>query len=490
MFSFRARHRLGRLAILHVTDSGAEWCDDSGSATPHYAQAAVRGATVADLASAAVEARRMAGGEQKTCVLTLGGKLAEQRVIALPDMARRELGGVLPRKAANLLDIELDEVLFAATPLDADVPTEPGAPAERRWFLLATRRSLLTGLTSALRGAHIEVKSWTSATLDRLTAAQALCADPNAACIVIDVDLADVVVSLTHGADLRTLNRIRGSFASAPTLALSLIQEVKSVDAYWRKHSRGAGVQQVVVLGIDVERAKLFGSAIASALPGSTVVVRPDDATAPTDPVARAQAHRIVSMSACRMRGAFSLDVALPAPPRKAALAGVAGGALLVAGAAGAVLRDRMSREQHALERERLALEEQSVDFDEVRRENRRVEALLRQAALETARLAALRETGVPLGSVLDAGFGVIDAHAELLTLSASRFAGEGELRFVARAPDAAVDAVRSLKAIEQGLAASPWIANPVLEPPTVRSARNAGGSSPFEGRAEWEVPR
>ena len=63
--------------------------------------------------------------------------------------------------------------------------------------------------------------------------------DAEAACIVVDVDLDSVVVSLVQGTTLRHQNRISGTFASVATMAMALVQELKSFDAFWRRSSRG-----------------------------------------------------------------------------------------------------------------------------------------------------------------------------------------------------------------------------------------------------------
>lgn len=487
MSMFRVRRPTTTSAVLHLTHEVAEWLDDSDSKAVRYGRAAVLGSSPQDLAAAATEARKAAGANVRPCVLVLSGKLVEQKLLTLPEVARGELERILPRKAATLLSVDLSGALYAALPLAKEQRAEDAPSTEQKWFLLALRRALLAPLALELRRQSIEVDRLVCGALSRLCAAQSLRGDPNEPCIVVDVDLDDVVVSLIQGDSLRMHNRIAGTFAGAPTMALSLVQEIRSFDAYSRKASRGAGVLQVVVLGIDPDRAKLFANAVGAALPGARVVVKPDGQSAPAMPEPDGAAARVESLRACRATGALALEAPLPTPPRMATLVTVAGCALAFAGSAGAVMQDRLSRELQQLRSSRSSFVAESAGLEELRENNARVEGLLREAALETERLAERSQVGTPVAELLEAAYGVIGRHGSIRSISAERFAGQGVVRFSGFAPADPVDAVRSLKWIERGLEATPTLQDVTIDPPALRIGESDAAMLSFEGRARWE---
>ncbi len=497
MFHPRGRRPHARFAILHLTHECAEWLATDASGVVRYAKAPVLGPAASDLAAAASAAFEQAGGgaprKRARCVLALGGKLVEQRVLALPDLAQVELRRVLPRKAAGLLGVELQDALYAALPLAKEQLSASEGAVEQKWFLLAMRRTLLAPLSVALQRANFDVAHLTCASMARLCAAQELRGDVSEACIVIDVDLDAVVVSLIHNDELRMQNRILGSFESTPTMALTLIQEVRTIEAFWRKQSRGEGVSQVVVLGVDAERAKLFCNAVSSALSGARVTVWPQELdTSVAEPPSFA--HRIASLSAARpvgrAAGAFALHAPLPTPPRMAPLIAIAGCALFAAASAGAVLRSRLTRELVEVRVQRMAHESRSADLESLRDGNRAAEARLAEAVAETERFAASSSVGVPLAAVLETFVTASTRDASLRSLAVERFAGAGEVRFTGLASEAPLSAVRALKRVESDLEQSAWLQSVWIAPPTVRGRDHGEGGLPFEGRAEWEAPR
>jgi hypothetical protein len=485
-----SRRSAERLAVLHLTPESAEWLDPCEPGAVRYARVPVLGATPADLASAADQARTQAGGARRRCVLALGGKLVEQRVLGLPELPRRDLERVLPRKAANLLGVDAEQALYCALALAHEQRTDNEAGTESKWFLLAMRRSLITPLTHALHKSGFEIERLVSPAMARLCFAQGLRADPAAPCIVVDVDTDCVVVSLIQSDELRMQNRLHGGFEATPTMAMTLIQEVKTFDAFWRKVSRGEGVKQVVVLGMDVERSRLFANAILTALPGAAVRVRPDETDELEAPEQRALTARVLSLSACCSTGSLALEASLPTPPKLALVAGVAGAALLVTGSIGAVMRDSLARELHALRSARMSMDALSGDLVSLSDSNRRTQALLDELQLETDRLVARLEWGAPLEPTLEALVGVVDGQAQLRSFSLQRFGSQGEVRFSGVAPAEPLEAVRALKTIESGLERCSTLANVRVSPLEIRGRLEPGEGAPFDGAASWETAR
>lgn len=479
-----------RLAVLHLTPEGAEWLDPCEPGAVRYAKVPVLGAAPGDLAAAAEQARALAGGARRRCVLALGGRLVEQRVMGLPEMPRRDLERVLPRKAANLLGVDAEQALYCALPLARERRVAAEAGTESKWFLLAMRRSLLTPLTHALHKSGFEIERLASPAMARLCFAQGLRADTAAPCIVVDVDTDSVVVSLIQADELHMQNRLQGSFESTPTMAMTLIQEVKTFDAFWRKVSRGEGVKQVVVLGMDAERSRLFANAIVTALPGAAVRVRPDETDELKAPEQRALTARVLSLSACRATGSLAVEASLPTPPKLALVAGVAGAALLVTGSLGAVMHDSLARELHALRSARMSIDAASGNLASLSDDNRRTQAVLDELQVETERLVARMDWGAPLAPTLEALVGVVDGHAQLRSFALQRFGAQGEVRFSGVAPADPLEAVRALKTIESGLERCTTLADVRVSPLEIRGRLAPGEGAPFDGAASWEATR
>lgn len=471
-----------RLAVLHLTHEVAEWLAPNAES---YACAEVLGSASGDLVSAAVRARDQAGGGRDECLLVLGGTLVEHRLLSLPPMPKAESRVVLQRKAAGLLNCELRETLYAAVELARDGESENGGDP-RRWNLLAVRRSLLTPLAAGLARARIRSRRLVCGPMARLCDARAQLTDVSAPAIVIDVDLDSVAVSLIHGDRLRMHNRIPGAFHKTPTMALTLVQELRSFDAFCRKSSRGSPVACVVLMGLESERSRLLVGAIRSAL-GAAQVLAPAEVDSAAD--GASTLHRRAVLSACRAQGPFELDAPLPSPPHVATVGAVAGCALLLAATLGAVSHERLAREARRLRGVRVELEARAVDLERVRDDNERFDALLSSAVTEAERLARAKGLGVPLEAALGAVLREVDPLTPLSALSFERWDGEGQVSFAAECPRDPLATLRSLKAVQSALESSALFENAWVEPPELLpgSSDDRGASLEYLGGAEWE---
>ena len=219
--SFEKRRRASvTCAVLLLSHATAEWLELRPDGAALVGSSPVLGSAPEDVAKAAVAAMRAAGGTERRIVLALSGQLALQRTLVLPDLARKELARVFPRKAAALLECAQQDVLYAALPIQRERQGAEAA-AEQKWQLVALRRPFMLALRKALRRERIQVARVVSAPLARLCEAQRLRDDSEKACIVVDVERDGVAVSLIAGDALRMQNRIIGSFESVPTMALS-----------------------------------------------------------------------------------------------------------------------------------------------------------------------------------------------------------------------------------------------------------------------------
>jgi hypothetical protein len=484
MFPQSPRRANAQPAVLHLTHELAEWLGDAPDGSAQYARAPVAGETAAHTAAAALAARAAAGAPRQKCLLALGGRLVDHRVIELPELSRGDLRSVLARKAAHALECGLEDALYGALPLGTNSEAGGDAAPTRKWLVMSVRKSLLRPIEAECRRRGLAVTRLVSAPLARLCEAQRLRGSTDPACTVVDIDLDAVVVSLLQGVALQHQNRIQGGFAAVPTMALTLVQELKSFDAFWRRSSRGSGVSQVVVIGLDLERTRLFATAVSAALPDATVTCAPTEA--PDEQ--RAVAHRIAALSACRTSGPLALEIPLARPPRPATIATVGGAAMLVASLAAVTVKRSLDEELGRLEDQRLALDQRTARLESLCAENREAERLVADLTLEVERQVEALTLGVPVARSLEALTNAIESRGSIRTLSLELFDGTGEVRFGGVAPSNPVDSIEALLEIEHALEASPLLEGVRIEPPPYRRSETDQGQE-FHGSAQWETP-
>jgi hypothetical protein len=474
-------------AVLHLTHEVAEWLSQGPNGEPSYARAEAPTSDAAELAATAVLARDTAGAGRQRCVLALGGQLVDHRVLELPELARGNLRDVLARKAAHALGTGLSDTLFAALPLALAEHAEGDGPRGQKWLMMSVRKSVLHRIEVECRRRGIELSRVTSAPLARLCEAQRVRGDVEAACIVVDVDLDSVVVSLLQGTTLRHQNRIVGTFASVATMAMALVQELRSFDAFWRRSSRGAGVTQVVVLGLDLDRSRLFATAVSAALPEARVLNLPVDGESFPESLSRADIPRVIALRPCGTGGPFALELKLALPPRPRTLFAVGAAVALVASVAGVTMKNSLSSELEDLQEQRRAHETGSAALESLEAENREAERLIGALQLEVDRLVHSRALGLAVTPTIRAVRNAVEAEAELRTISLERFDGTGEVRFGGLVTSDPVESVEVLKAIERELERHPLLKDVRIETPTFRDTGTAGAGQDFVGTAQWE---
>lgn len=488
----RARRATG--AVLLLTKESAEWFETLPDGTPRHAVRPVLGSAAEDFAHAAHEAAEAAGATTRACVLALGHGLVELRSLSLPELPAPELSRVFPRRAAAVLEAEPRDILYTALPFAPERKTAggsgDGAPAsEQRWLLVAVRRAFATQLTIALRRASFRPRRAVAARLARLSTAERLRSERPGACIVLDVGTDSVVVSLIAEGSLVHQGRLSGSFETVPTMALALIQEIKSFEGYWRKSSRGAGVASVVVIGLDLERAPLFKSAVANAVPEAEVVLAPGEGSPYSAGSSRAHAGRYASLEACLGTGPFDVDLSVAMPARYSYVITLGVSLVLVTGGLGTVIHGRIAQDRAALEARSNALEIRTADLESLRRRNAEAEAAVEDLRRECERLRRLGTIGVPLDEALRHTFGALAGRGALMTLSA-KGAGDEGFRIGAIADAEPMAATRALTEVGTALERSElFTAVQVVPPEMAQGAANATDVPlAFEVRAQWEV--
>ena len=489
------------LAVLALSREQAEWFDgtpENSGASPRTALRPVLGPAPGDLAQAAREVLDAVGSGRRPCVLALAAGLVEQRVLPLPDLPRKELRKIFSRKAAALLGVAPDETLYTALPLFAQVaesaraegessdPARAGSALERKWLLVATKRSFAVELRLALRRQGIQVERVVSARLARLCRAQEVRGETGRACIVIDVESRAIAVGLIAGDVLAHQSQLEGSFEATPTMALTLIQEVKGLDAFWRKTSRGGSVEQVVVIGLPHERGRLLAHALTTALASASVTLLPGEDTAP-------DSGRLASLEACRSEGPFGVDLTVRLPARHAHLVTLGACLLIVTGGAGSLLHAHLARERDALEADSRIYAVHGRDPERVSERRAAARRAVDELADEASRIEAAGATGVPFEAALRDAFDAFGERAALLSLSIGSEAEGGEVAIAGETWSHPVASWRALEELAAELEASPRFEAVEVEPPRLAD-RGEDEVDPtragFAVRARREVAR
>lgn len=444
-------------AMLALSATRAEWLEHDACGAPLYGHAAVHGEGVEMLVTAALAARKAAGGTTRRCRLALGEGLAKHRVLPLPALGKSELRAVVARKAQAMLEVEnATELCFAAD--DAG----PSADGARSWLLTAAPRQRLTELLVRLRERRLRIRGVVLESLAALHLADELRREDGAASLCVAFGPTAVEVSLFDNGRLAVSEVLEGDLASQPQLATGVLQLIRTSAAYWRKSRRGAEVAEVRVLGMAPDRGPLLGQAIETALPGCAVRCEPahdDD---------HPDAGRVAMLGALLRQSALAPDLSPPLPPNRLTRAlGLAAcvGALL----GGFALVRRAVHEPSAELRTEIArLEGETVDLALMERRRAEVRDTLELVHERVRRAAALGADAPEYVDSLSSVLGALSGRAELLQASVvSGPGGRHDLRFEAVTVAPPLQALRLVRAAELALTADPRIEDVHLELPT-----------------------
>lgn len=441
--SLRRRHPT---AVLRLSRRWAEWLDWDGEGRATLERRPVEGERPQDLARAALQAAAVAQRGRRRCIVALAEGLLKQRAIELPPMASAARRAVLARKAAGLLDLTEDRVLYSALEL-ADDEAARSAQGTTRWLLVAQERAFAVALRTALEAGDLRPERVVSESLAHLDAAQRLRGEVGPACIVIDVGDAEVGVGLIAARAVHHMTVLPGSLASTPALALTLLHEVRTLEAFWRKESRGGNVEQVVLLGLDAERSEALGAAVRSVLPAVTLTAEPAERGAPGS-------GRLASIAACAAEGPFTLEIGARRPVRTARVLTVGTALLTLIGAFAVYSQRGTAEETRRLREEADFLARESGDLELLRastagareavtRLDQEVRRLERTAALGLALEPCLREILLACGR---------DAVPLSIRVRAPWDGRAGELVVSGRTPADPLDSTRRLALVAQRL--------------------------------------
>lgn len=399
-------------AVLYIGPSSVEWFERVG-ADVRQARVDVPEADPGLLSEAAEQAWRAAGGTTRSCVLAFARPHSFHALVSLPEIGKKELGGVFQRRA-QALATEAGSVYFLARDMDRE-SAEGGQPARISW-LLAGLRGGARELRMLLRDRGFRVRSVVSAELAALEWGRQRAADVDQAVLVIVVGHAAISVALVQGAHLYYQQSIEGDLATRPALASGLVHEIKTCAAFWRKKSRGQTVGQAVVVGLPKARVELMALTLASILPGVEVRAASDDER---DPSGR---HGL--LEAPRASGALNPELAFWLPQRRGRVGLLAALGSMAALALALGLFEAGSDRLNALRARALEFRRATADLEQLQDRTRAADELVDEIGRHLERGKEVTAHGVPLERTLAVVLAALEGRAELEELSLRAEAG------------------------------------------------------------------
>jgi hypothetical protein len=387
--------------VLAIHATAVEWLERAPDGS---LRAGCVAAESGGLLAAVLEARRAASAEARRFVLALAHPHSFWKLFAMPPLAAKDLGQVFRRRARAMAGEGAGQPFFVALPMDRGEAAE-GKERQDSW-LLAGVQSGVRDLRLALRDRGLRAERVVSLELAALEWGRRHAPKPDQATVVVVVGEDALSVSLVAGEVVHYQESIEGNLATRPALAAGLVHEIKTCAAYWKKRSRGAGIAQVVVVGMPRSRVELLAVGLGSVLPGAAV-------------------HGIADREATAGAGsplveaAFGLGPACPELsfwlPQRARAVGLAAGLLLtlLAGASVAWL-DRARGTTHGLRAEAQALRRSTADLEELLARCAEGDESVARIRARIERQAALAARGLPLERTLGLVMAALEGRAEL----------------------------------------------------------------------------
>lgn len=452
-----------RLPVLYVDAEVVEFVSTDASGVTHVASRAVEGQGSIACVVAIGQLLASLPRRPRACVVALGPTFVRHRLLTLPTLNRRESKAVLQRRAAQVAECDVADVAFTAIGFGVQDSEVKGGASEERWLVAASKRSDLRELCVELERLGLRLRRVVSAHLSAIVAGQNLRTDRAKASIVVSASRRTSSVAVLQGDALHGENVLDGDVRTQPSVAMSIVQEIKSNDAAWRKAHRGGAIEEVVLIGLPPERAPLFHTAVQAALPGAHVVLV--DGRHVESAPATIDAGRLRMLEACREEGLLQLDMkpTLPWQPRKlvTSLACVA----VVLGTVGLVEYKSLRRRERA---EMLALQElrtRAGDLEVLRDANTRIEH--KAAALEelVARNDAVLRDGWPLREMLHDVLHAFGRDAAVLNVQLGPHATEPQAEITGTTSPDPLRAMENVARIVKELEASPRFGPTVAAP-------------------------
>lgn len=412
--------------------------------------------------------------------LALADDILPAKIIEVPNLQSRDLHQVMSRRISALIDSTPEEVAFSALALDG--PDQ----AERRWLVHPMLAKPLTAFQMEMRGLGWQVRDVVPArTAPFLSAPAPTDGGEENATLVVVFDRETVGIGLVTGGSLTHLSTLPGSLDThlQDSGARSLVQELRGVDAFWRRSSRGEQVTEILILGAVPSALERLAPPIRAALGDVRVAGAVGSASIPIASdswLDRAlNESRIDLLRAMRTPRAASLDLSLPLRPRGRSILAVAMSSLVVCTTLAMGVRSGMEGLASSISTEARVVEAASADLEELRASSQEVAAVEAMLLADTERLTSLEGIGVSASPIIGGLRRAFGDGTRLLSMRAMGLAvggatissdrGEvGSLLVRGIVVDAPGETMAALGRLRAALAQVPGVVNIVIEPPSL----------------------
>ncbi|QDV06855.1 hypothetical protein Poly30_23720 [Planctomycetes bacterium Poly30] len=447
------------------------------------------------LASHIVTTLKQHGVARRSIRLALSHEFLPAQIIEVPDLPSKELTQVVARRSAALIDATPQEVTFTGLALDG--PDRE----ERRWLVHAMLAKPLIAMQTELRAQGWVVRDVVPArTAPFLSVRSTTLAGEGRATLVLVFDRESAAIGLVSGGRLAHLSTLPGSLdmhLAGEQVARALVQELRGVDAFWRRSSRGDQVTDILILGAVRSALDRLAPAIRMALGDVRVAgaigAMPFQAEGAGWIASAPNEARIDLLRALRSPRVAALDLSLPLRPRGRSIAAVAMSSLVLCSTVALAMRDGMNGLTSSISTEARVVEAASADLEALRERQARASALEAQLIADCQELQQLEGLGISATPILAGLRRAFGDGTRLLSMRAIGLAvggaaispalGEvGALHVRGVVIDDPEETTRALHRLRAALGRVPGVVNVQIEPPSLSDLGPIGVFGPGNG--------
>lgn len=479
----KGQARVHEHSVLHIGPSRVAWLTRGGDPVVHQMEF---DGEVLKPHQAALELLARSKERRRTCILGLGEGIYQRRQVDLPaDLGGRELRDILRRKAAGILGVE-SQVVFQALPLGGD--RQRKRDGVQSWLVFAIEAKRLRSLLKELMAAGFRIVRTVATEVAYQGMAPVEGLQEGQAAIVIGHLESAVGISLVTGAGLVTQNLVPTGALDRESMASTLVQELRAMDAFWRKMNEGGAVTRATFIGFDEAWADTIAPSAQLILPQVELAF---------DKEARQSScgfgSCVRALSACRAQSELSIEFTLSVPPKRRVAVMLSAASLAVVVSLGGMASDAVAQRADSLRgdlRQRFERERVRTELADVKARLEEHEAAAENYAAEWSAIIGTGTSSVPFSDLAGSILSALGADAALESFKLEP--NESGAEFVAIAVTPA-DALRSAGAMRDAFArleASGFFTDLSLEPETrVPTKEDQAQLLRFSMKGNWVPP-
>lgn len=451
--------------ILFFGNGRVEWIPRPGDRECGYRRDETESLSPKDQVRVARGLVRESGVRPGKCTVLLGGKQVQTRTFSLGQVPSKETRSILRRKAANLLEVEVHQVVFNAMPL-----ANNEGETDQRWLVSAMRLEDLRSLQLQLIKDGFRPKRFLFARQAMLRTAESYLSTgaDDEAWVIAGVEDAGVAISLVAGGELVQQSFVPGRFEAHSAMAASVLQEMRGFESYWRRFSRGGAIDDLFVAGLTHEEAEPFELACKAALPNSEFLAVGGEEGEPFEET------RAAYLATCAAGEGPEGDFTLPMPVQRRWVATTVLGMLLLGVWGGSWFQGRFAQKANRLSTTTAALSVDVPDLDVIQSDLSAIQSRRSEVEQRSQLATQIGTAGIELSEWMELVRSAFAGHAVLESVHFDD--GGGEMSFSATGRVAVDPAISTpaLAAIDAALSDHPKIRSFKLRlPATVQGTRS-----------------